>query len=162
MGDLGTGVPPLLIDIHTHTYPSSDDSALGVHELVLEAKRNGLDGLCLTDHDRFWDDEWIERLQQEHEFLLVPGCEITTDEGHLLVYGLRGYVFGMHRAAFVAELVRQAEAAMVLAHPYRRVYAEPADDGSMEYDLMVERACGSGVLAHVDGVEVFNGRGSAG
>ena len=162
LGDSQIGIPRLLIDIHTHTYPNSDDSALSVDDLIGQAKRARLDGICLTDHDRFWDHERIERLRDEHDFLVIPGCEITTDEGHLLVYGLDDYVFGMHKAAFVSEMARRADAAMILAHPYRRVYNELDNDGAESYDRMLDLACEGGAIVLVDAIEVHNGRGSLG
>ena len=110
----------LIIDIHTHTYPTSDDSSLLPDELIQEAIRIGLDGICITDHDGFWKPQDIEELSKRHGFLVLPGCEVTTEEGHLLVYGLDRYIFGMHRAAFVRDLVDDAGGAIVVAHPYRR------------------------------------------
>ena len=98
----------MIIDIHTHTYPTSDDSMLTPEELIQEAKRIGLDGVCITDHDGFWDPKDVEALSQVHDFLVLPGCEVTTEEGHLLVYGLEKYIFGMHRASFVRDLVEEA------------------------------------------------------
>ena len=107
----------MIIDIHTHTYPTSDDSMLTPEELIHEAKRIGLDGVCITDHDGFWDPKDVEALSQVHAFLVLPGCEVTTEEGHLLVYGLEKYIFGMHRASFVRDLVKDAGGVIVVAHP---------------------------------------------
>jgi len=78
----------MLIDLHTHTAPKSDDSYLKPEELITYAKRAGLDAICLTEHDWFWDEEAIRELCQRHDFLLLPGVEITTEEAHLLVFGL--------------------------------------------------------------------------
>ena len=93
----------MLIDIHTHTYPMSDDSLLTPEKLISEAKRIGLDGVCITDHDRFWDPADIIKLGKDNDFLTIPGCEVTTEEGHVLVYGLREYIFGMHKSDFVRD-----------------------------------------------------------
>lgn len=150
----------MIIDIHTHTYPTSDDSSLSPAQLIEEAKRIGLDGLCITDHDGFWDPEEVGVLSRRHNFLAIPGCEVTTEEGHLLVYGLRKYVFGMHRAAFVRRLVDEAQGAIVVAHPYRRTYRGHADTGPIAYHEMLERACRNSVFPVADAVEVLNGRGS--
>ena len=54
----------MIIDIHTHTYPTSDDSSLSPEQLIEEAKRIGLDGICITDHDGFWDPREIESLSR--------------------------------------------------------------------------------------------------
>ena len=154
------GERPLIIDIHTHTYPTSDDSSLSPEQLIGEARRLGLDGLCITDHDRFWAPEEVDELSKAHDFMVMPGCEVTTEEGHLLVYGLREYIFGMHHAAYVRELVDEAGGVIVVAHPYRRAYREQADTDAVAHTEMLERACRNTVFPMADAVEVINGRGS--
>lgn len=150
----------MIIDIHTHTYPTSIDSELSPEELITESKRLGLDGICITDHDGFWDPEEIHQLSRDFDFLVLPGCEVTTEEGHLLVYGLSEYVFGMHRASTVKRMVDEVGGVMVVAHPYRRTYREQADSGGEAYDEMLDRAARNEVFGRVDAVEVFNSRGS--
>ena len=150
----------MIIDIHTHTYPTSDDSFLMPDQLIEEAKRIGLDGICITDHDGFWRPEEIEELSRRHSYPVLPGCEVTTEEGHLLVYGLDRYIFGMHRASFVRKLVDEAGGAIVVAHPYRRAFWEHEADGDSAYREMVDRASDSPALAVSDAVEVGNGRGT--
>ena len=150
----------MIIDIHTHTYPTSVDSFIEADELIEEAKRIGLDGVCITDHDGFWDHREVERLSKRHDFLVLPGCEVTTEEGHLLVYGLKKYIFGMHRAGFVKDKLDKERGAMVVAHPYRRVYRKGAHTGEDAYAEMIERASRNHVFGMVNGVEEMNGRGS--
>ena len=149
----------MIIDIHTHTYPTSVDSFIDADELIEEAKRIGLDGVCITDHDGFWDHREVEDLSRRHDFLVLSGCEVTTEEGHLLVYGLHKYIFGMHRATFVKEKLDREQGAMVVAHPYRRTYRKDAHVSQAAYHEMVERAARNEVFGMVDAVEVFNGRG---
>ena len=149
----------MIIDIHTHTYPTSVDSFIDADDLIEEAKRIGLDGICITDHDGFWDHGEVEDLSRRHDFLVLPGCEVTTEEGHLLVYGLQNYIFGMHRATFVKEKLDSEQGAMVVAHPYRRTYRKSAHVSKAAYHEMVERAARNEVFGMVNAVEVFNGRG---
>ena len=151
----------MLIDIHTHTFPTSDDSTLTPEVLIDRSKILGLDGICLTDHDRFWHPDDIRELSKKHDYLIIPGCEVTTEEGHMLVYGLREYIFGMHRASFVKDLVEEEGGAMVIAQPYRRVYRKSSNSGSKAYRDMLDRAARNEALKLVDGIEVFNGRGTA-
>lgn len=63
-------------DLHTHSNVS--DGTQPPAEVVASAKRAGLQGLALTDHDT--TAGWAEamRAAQEQEILLVPGMEITT------------------------------------------------------------------------------------
>jgi len=71
----------MLIDLHTHTFPKSDDSLLSPEELIVQAKRNGLDAVCVTDHDWYWTEGAIDHMSKEHNFLIIPGVEINTEEG---------------------------------------------------------------------------------
>ena len=152
----------MLIDLHTHTYPISDDSFLSPGQLIDQAKLMGLDGICITDHDRFWMQRDIDELSQKHDFLVLPGCEITTEEGHLLVYGLQEYVFGMHKASFVKDLVDKAGGAIVFAHPYRRNYRPELSLSLEDYGTMIKKTCMNKAFSISDGIEVSNGRGSSG
>ena len=149
----------MIIDIHTHTYPTSVDSFIEADELIEEAKRIGLDGVCITDHDGFWDHREVEYLSKRHDFLVLPGCEVTTEEGHLLVYGLKKYIFGMHRASFVKDKLDVERGAMIVAHPYRRVYRKGAHTSEEAYAEMIERASRNRAFDMANGVEVINGRG---
>ena len=135
------------------------DSFIEADELIVEAKRIGLDGVCITDHDGFWDHSEVEDLSKRHDFLVLPGCEVTTEEGHLLVYGLKRYIFGMHRAGFVKDKLDRERGAMVVAHPYRRTYRKGAHTDEDAYAEMMDRAARNHVFGMADAVEVMNGRG---
>ena len=135
------------------------DSFIEADELIEEAKRIGLDGVCITDHDGFWDHREVEYLSKRHDFLVLPGCEVTTEEGHLLVYGLKKYIFGMHRASFVKDKLDVERGAMIVAHPYRRVYRKGAHTSEEAYAEMIERASRNRAFDMADGVEIINGRG---
>ena len=148
----------LFIDLHAHTYPGSDDSFMPPDELVETAKGLGLDGICITEHDYFWDPEDILALSKRHSFLILPGCEINTDAGHALVFGLDKYVFGMHKVPFLHNLVEGAGGVMIAAHPYRRRFLKEQAHKPDEYEYMVDRACADGFFSFCDAIEGFNGR----
>lgn len=150
----------MLIDLHAHTAPKSEDSYLKPDELIANAKRAGLDAICLTEHDWFWDDEDIAELSRRHNFLVLPGVEITTEEAHLLVFGLNRYIFGMHRASFVKQLTNETRGAIIVAHPYRRHFPVGEDPEGQRYYPALTRACESPLFEVADAIEVFNGRGS--
>jgi len=132
---------------------------MSVDELIEGSKSLGLDGICLTDHDTFWSDEEIQDLSSKHDFLVLPGCEINTESGHVLVFGLNRYEFGMHRAEFLQATVEKAGGAMIAAHPYRRRFIEePAEKPGVRKE-MLERASGDGFFQMCQGIEALNGRG---
>jgi predicted metal-dependent phosphoesterase TrpH len=149
----------LLIDLHTHTYPKSDDSFVSVDDLIDRAKAVGLDGICLTEHDQFWSLDDVKTLSRRHEFLVLPGSEINTDAGHILVFGLQEYVFGLHKPAFMRRMLNKAGGVMIAAHPYRRRYLS---DQGMDPDAraeMLQRAVADDFFLMCDAIEGSNGRG---
>ncbi|PKB78205.1 MAG: hypothetical protein BZY88_19435 [SAR202 cluster bacterium Io17-Chloro-G9] len=148
----------MLIDMHTHSYPKSDDGFMGVDDLIEESKSKGLDGVCLTDHDVFWSDEEVSTLTRRHNFLVLPGCEINTDTGHVIVFGLDRYIFGLHKPDFLRGMVTQGGGVLIAAHPYRRRFLEePAQKPSARAE-MLDRACNDGFFAICAAIEGINGR----
>ena len=152
----------MLIDLHTHTYPNSDDSFISPDELVEAAKGLDLDGICITDHDYFWDPADVLALSRRHNFLVLPGCEVNTDAGHVLVFGLEKYVFGMHKIAFLRQLVERVGGVIVAAHPYRRRYLREQAHKPNAYRSMVDNASADLFFSFCDAIEVLNGRATEG
>lgn len=150
----------MLIDLHTHTEPLSHDSLLSPDRLIELAKAAGLHGICLTEHDFFWEPERARELRHRHEFLVIPGIEVNTEDGHVIVFGLEKYVYGMHRMRELAALVEQAGGAMIAAHPYRRQLPfELRHEG--DWSEALERAATNPAYPLVTAMESHNGRGSA-
>ena len=147
------------IDLHAHTYPASDDSFISADDLIDGAKQAGLDGICLTDHDYFWVPEDVERLAKRHDFLVLAGSEINTEDGHVLVFGLHQYQFGMHKTAFLRQQVRDAGGTMVAAHPYRRRYPKRKPGTSEQMDEALQQASVEELFSACSAIEVVNGRG---
>ena len=150
----------MYIDLHAHSYPASDDSFISADDLIDGAKKAGIDGICLTEHDHFWSPEDIGVLARRHNFLVLGGAEINTEEGHVLVFGLHEYQFGMHKTLFLHRLVRQADGVMVAAHPYRRRYPRGQAPSVEQVDQALDRACEEGLFSACHAIEVVNGRGS--
>lgn len=149
-----------LIDLHTHTEPLSHDSLLTPDQLIGLAKAAGLDGLCLTEHDFFWEPDKARELRHRHDFLVIPGIEVNTEDGHVVVFGLEKYVYGMHRMHELAALVEKAGGVMIAAHPYRRQLPfELRNEG--DWSTALERAAANPAYPLVAAMESHNGRGTA-
>jgi predicted metal-dependent phosphoesterase TrpH len=71
-------------DLHIHTTYSFDSSATVPAVLEWAASSTDLDLIAITDHDEF--DGALEAAQRGPEFGIdvIPGCEISTSDGHLL------------------------------------------------------------------------------
>ncbi len=149
----------MIIDLHAHTWPGSWDSVLKPDDYIARSKEAGVDAVCLTEHDYVWSLEKVQELAAKHNLLVLPGIEISTDDGHVLAYGIDEYLFGMHHASQLAEHVRRREGAMVAAHPYRRNMPWKVA-GTKDYNEAVQKAARNKAYALVDGIEEQNGRGT--
>lgn len=109
----------MLIDLHNHTLPLSIDSGLRPDRLIDRARERGLDGLCLTEHDRLWPVDDVARLRDRTGFLILAGCEVTTQIGHVLAIGLREVLPTFHRLETLRAAADRDGAILIAAHPLR-------------------------------------------
>ena len=131
----------MLIDMHTHTSVYSTDSNLLPHEAIKRAAERGFDAVVLTEHDVVWPPERARNLSEQVGITVLPGVEVTTELGHVLVYGLPALIPRISDARRLRKLCDEHNALMFLAHPAR-------DPG-----LRVPRDA----MALFDGVEGLNG-----
>ena len=144
----------MIIDLHVHTSPRSPCSHIAPAALVAEAKRLGIDGLCLTEHHVLWDPAELADLASAGGIALFTANEITTDQGDILVFGYREPVPGVIPLRELHREVAQAGGLMIAAHPLRgfKVFGI----GSLK--LTTEQAAKRKVFQFVEGVEILNGR----
>ncbi len=137
------------IDPHVHSFFSAD-GASSPEALILSAKRVGLHGIALTDHNtcdacRYLRDKGLLREDGEavDGFLVIPGVEVSTEEGHLLCLGvwLPNGLKGAPAREVIA-MVREQNGLTIPAHPYDRLRAGIREGHLDELDF--------------DGLEVFN------
>jgi predicted metal-dependent phosphoesterase TrpH len=148
----------VILDMHVHTNVGSYDSNLSPLELIRLGKTLGLDGVVVTEHDQGWDRNLAHQLTREHDFLILCGMEVSTDLGHILVYGLEEYVSGILYAETLRKVVDKIDGLMFAAHPYRKVFLNT--DGRWDAPkptLTVQEAADRDIIHLVDGLEVYNG-----
>jgi len=78
------------IDLHIHTSPRSACSYIDPLELIQEAQRLKLYGICLTEHQVLWDIGDVDKLAREGGIKIFRGNEFTTNQGDILVFGQSG------------------------------------------------------------------------
>ena len=155
-----------VFDLHVHTVRGSSDSSLTPGRLVERARALGLDGVCLTEHSGGWDSRELDRVFGDSGVTVVGGLEVETDMGHVLVFGMRSYVEGMHRARDLRMAVDDAGGVMVSAHPFRNLLNEPPYNDNLLFPdpsgrpTTVQEAAGHPLFEIVDDVEVANGANS--
>ena len=76
------------IDLHTHTF-FSGDGVSSPEDNIAAARAKGLHGFAVTDHNTCDAITYLlekglmrEDGQPVDDFLIIPGQEVTTDEGH--------------------------------------------------------------------------------
>lgn len=134
------------IDLHCHTSRFSACSSLAPEALVAQARAASLDGVCLTEHDRLWPLDDLRALAARSGLVVLRGMEVTTELGHVLVFGVDAPPPAMFLARSLAEAVHRAGGLLALAHPGRA--GQP-------------RVPPHGIAALVDAVEVLNGSDGA-
>jgi predicted metal-dependent phosphoesterase TrpH len=118
------------IDLHAHTSPRSNCSRTTLEELVESARANGLDALCITEHDVRWPGDELADASRMVDFPLIPGVELTTDVGHVLVFGpLEKPLWLGYKLEELVEECEHSDTALVLPHPLRRYAGERAIRG---------------------------------
>ena len=144
----------MVIDLHVHTSPASPCSSANVDEIIQEAKRIGLDGICLTDHNHVWDPDKVADLRRKYNFLILRGNEITTDQGDMVVFGLEKEIKGIVKLEDLREEVSKAKGFMIVAHPFRGFLTF----GIGKLGLTPEKAMERPLFRLVDAVEVMNSK----
>ena len=144
----------MVIDLHVHTSPASPCSAASVELLIEEAKRIGLDAICLTDHNYVWDKAVVEDLRKRHGFLIFRGNEITTDQGDVVVFGLEKDIKGIIKLEELRQEVIRAGGFMIVAHPFRGFLTFNVG----QLGLTPEKAMERSLFKQVDAVEVLNSK----
>ncbi len=108
----------------------------------------GLDGVCFTEHYSFESSWPIARLKLPNGFLAFRGAEVSTDKGHLLIYGVEDdswNIWGRNNFLELDEVIKSVHSLggiCVPAHPYR------GWESLGEYVLSADG---------LDGVETHNG-----
>src|SRR5205807_2515616 len=76
-------------DLHLHTNRHSPDSIMPPQLMVSRAREIGLDGVVITEHDWLWTEDELDELRAIDPGLVVlAGVEVSTRQGHFLVYGI--------------------------------------------------------------------------
>ncbi|MEC7748734.1 MAG: CehA/McbA family metallohydrolase [Chloroflexota bacterium] len=153
-----------LFDLHIHTTKGSSDSSLTPEDLILEADRLGLRGLCLTEHSGPWDRHEFKQFASLHNVVLIRAMEVETDYGHMLAFGMDRYQAGYNKAAELRKAATAAGGFVITAHPFRGVLSGVGRSRALIYQSIPdplpetpEDALDHPVFKLADAVEVANG-----
>jgi len=78
------------LDLHTHFFEGN----FGVKEIIKQLEKNNLQGICLTEHSKYFLDEslWekakkIVKEIKKAKFFASLGIELYTPNTDILIYG---------------------------------------------------------------------------
>jgi len=142
------------IDLHIHTAPLSACSYIDPRELVQEARRLKLDGICLTEHQVVWNRAEVDGLAEEAGIRIFRGNEFTTNQGDILVFGFYEDIKELLMIQDLRDKVTAAGGYMIAAHPFRGFKTF----GIGQLQMTVDQACKRKVLEFIDAVEIGNGK----
>lgn len=109
----------LRFDLHLHTF-FSNDACHSPEEMIAAAVARGLNGIAITDHNTCEAHAHLAGKSLPPDFLVVPGVEVSTAEGHLLCLGATLPCLKGRPAAEVVREIRKAGGVAVPAHPFDR------------------------------------------
>jgi len=114
----------LNIDFHTHTYYSKD-SLLTPRTLLRVAKKKGLDGVAVTDHDTLKGIKTLNKLKRKKIApIIIPGIEISAQEGEIILLFevdlLPIKKIQNPTITQVLDIAREIDAVIILPHPFDR------------------------------------------
>ena len=107
-------------DLHIHSNHSTD-SSLAVDDILKQAVKKGLDGIAICDHNTVEGSlAGIRRARELNLPLLVlPGAEISTVEGHLIVLGVRENIPPNLPYRATIRIARESGGVVIAAHPFK-------------------------------------------
>jgi predicted metal-dependent phosphoesterase TrpH len=125
-------------DLHVHT-TYSKDSLITPKDLVYYAKKRGLNAVAVTDHNQL-EGAW--KIAKETDFLVIPGMEISSADGHIVALNIKELIPRGFSAVETVERIHKAGGVAIACHPY----------------VLFKGCLRDKVSATFDGIEVINAR----
>jgi predicted metal-dependent phosphoesterase TrpH len=102
-------VPLLKIDLHVHTEVSPDAHTKRA-DLPAIIRQRGLDGVAITEHNRFEPSKL--------DALILPGVEVSSADGHIVALGVEEVILRGLPADETIQRIHKQNGIAIVAHPY--------------------------------------------
>ncbi len=131
----------MTFELHVHT-KFSFDSIMEPYDIIRAARKAGLNGIAITDHDTVKGALETARINDDPDFTVIPGVEVATDAGDIIGLFLQNEIIS-RKAIEVIDEIHERGGLAILPHPYK---------GHRLTDELIEK---------VDVIEIFNARCTA-
>jgi predicted metal-dependent phosphoesterase TrpH len=131
------------LEFHCHTHASKDSLTLPA-DLILAARRKGIDRVVVTDHNSIAGAREAQAIDPE---LIIVGEEIMTTQGEILAAFVQEEIPARLTPQETIRRLKEQGAFISVSHPFD----ELREGGWKENDLLE-------ILPLVDAIEVYNSR----
>lgn len=112
----------LNFDFHIHSIYSRD-AILKPKSIIKIAKKKGLSGIAVTDHDTIKGALKIKSVTSD-DFMVIVGAEVQTDKGEIIGLFLNEEIKA-RKFTEVTDEIKDQDGITVLPHPYRNKHCDP-------------------------------------
>ena len=106
-----------IFDLHVHS-KYSKDSINDPRWIIKVAKKKGLSGVAITDHDTIKGSLIAKKINNDPDFEIIPGVEIKTDIGDIIGLWITEEIKSRSWEEVIDEIHAQG-GVTVFPHPYR-------------------------------------------
>ncbi len=107
------------LDIHIHSSHSNDGS-VSPKEILKYAKKVGLQGIAVADHNEISGSLKLARgSSTDKDFVVIPAVEVSSSEGHILALGIKENVQRNLSPKETIERIDDLGGLAVASHPFR-------------------------------------------
>jgi predicted metal-dependent phosphoesterase TrpH len=119
-------------DLHIHTF-YSQDSTISPKELVFYAKKRGLTAVAVTDHNRI---DGALKIAKETNFLIIPGIEVSSQNGHIVGLNLQGSIPKRLSADETVDKIHEAGGIAIACHPFALFKGSLGNNANSKFDAI--------------------------
>jgi|Deesub1362A_J573_1020465.scaffolds.fasta_scaffold01130_15 hypothetical protein len=105
-------------DLHIHSKYSYDCTSQ-IEEIIKYAKKRGLSGIAITDHDTM--EGSLKAKKMEKELKIIMGMEISSDKGHIIALGIEEPIKA-RKVNEIVEEVHERGGICVVPHPFYKLH----------------------------------------
>jgi len=124
-------------DLHVHS-KYSYDCLSPIDEIVRYAKKRGLHGIAITDHNTI--EGALRAKRTVKDLIIIPGIEISSEKGHILALGVEEEIKS-RKVDEIIEEVHEKGGICVIPHPFYKLHHGMGE-----------------IPKGADGIETFNSR----
>lgn len=133
-------------DLHNHTH-HSPCSNLKPEVLLKTAKKKGMDGIAVTDHNTMKGARKVRKLNKDKDFEVILGEEVQTNYGDVIGLYLKKEIISREFFSVVDEIKAQ-DGLIIIPHPFRK-----STNSMHTFRYPIEK-----IKNKIDAIECFNAR----